>query len=224
MAIPAVNSTTPQSQALNSLPQKTVTQDDFLKLLITQLQNQDPLAPMDNQEFAAQLASFNSLGQLIDINQKLGGLQNTYATTNQMSATAMIGKEITIEANTVTLASAGSAKIGFQLGANAARAVVNVLNDAGVLVRQIDAGAQSAGERNVAWDGKDGSGQRLKSGLYHFEINAIDVKGTKVAATAQLRGIVTGVKLNGSEPILDVGGVDVPLSTVTGVRSASGSV
>ena len=72
---------------------------------------------MDNQEFAAQLASFNSLGQLIDINQKLGGLQNTYATTNQMSATAMIGKEITTEANAVSLASAGSAKIGFQLGA-----------------------------------------------------------------------------------------------------------
>ena len=65
-------------------------------------------------------------------------------------------------------------------------------------MRQIDAGAQSAGDRSVAWDGKDAAGQRLPSGLYHFEINAIDVKGNKIAATAQLRGVVTGVKLTGS--------------------------
>ena len=220
MAIPGINSTTPQSQALNSLTQKTVTQDDFLKLLISQLQNQDPLQPMDNQQFAAQLATFNSLGQLIDINSKLGTLQNTYAASNQLSATAMIGKEITTAANTVNLPSDGSAKIGFQLGANAARAVANVYNDAGVVVRQIDLGAQSAGERSVAWDGKDGSGKRLTSGLYRFEITAIDASGTKVAATGQLRGVVTGVKLTGGEAILEVGGVEVPLSSVTGVRSA----
>ena len=77
---------------------------------------------MDNQEFAAQLATFNSLGQLIDINQKLGTLQNISAASNQFSATTMIGKEITTEANTVSLAGDGSAKIGFQLGSNAARA------------------------------------------------------------------------------------------------------
>jgi len=221
MAIQSINSNTAQSQALNSLTQKTVTQDDFLKLLIAQLQNQDPLQPMDNQQFATQLATFNSLGQLIDINQKLGTLQNSYAASNQFSATAMIGKEITSEGSTVNLPSDGSPKIGFQLGANAARTVVNLYNDAGVLVRQIDAGAQSAGERSVTWDGKDAFGQRLASGSYRFDITAIDAQGNKIAATGQLLGVVTGVKLSGSEPILEVGGLDVPLSSVTGVRSAN---
>ena len=220
MAISGINSPTPQSQALNSLTQKTVTQDDFLKLLISQLQNQDPLQPMDNQQFAAQLATFNSLGQLIDINSKLGSLQSTYAASNQLSATAMIGKEITSAANAVSLPSDGPAKIGFQLGANAARAVANVYNDAGVVVRQIDLGAQSAGEKSVAWDGKDDSGKRLTSGVYRFEITAVDAGGTKIAATGQLRGVVTGVKLSGSEAVLEVGGMEVPLSSVTGVRSA----
>lgn len=221
MAVSAVNSTSQQSQALNSLTQKTVTQDDFLKLLITQLENQDPLQPMDNQEFAAQLATFNSLGQLIDINQKLGSLQNTYAAANQFSATSMIGKEVTTEANAVILPSDGTAKIGFQLGGNAAKAVVRIYNDAGVLLRQIDAGAQSAGEKSVVWDGKNDAGQKLSSGLYRFEVAAVDANGNKLAATGQLRGVVTGVKLTGTEPILEVGGIEVPLSSVAGVRSAA---
>jgi flagellar basal-body rod modification protein FlgD len=221
MAVQSIHQTTAaQSTTKSALTEKTVTQDEFLKLLIAQLQNQDPLQPMDNQEFAAQLATFNSLGQLIDINQKLGTLQNAQASANQFSATAMIGKDITTESNSLNLPADGSAKVAYQLGGNAARVTVNVYNGAGELVRQVDAGAQSAGERNIEWNGKDNAGRRLTSGQYHFEINALDVNGRKVAATGRLQGVVTGVKLNGSEPILEVGGLEVPLSSVIGVRSA----
>jgi flagellar basal-body rod modification protein FlgD len=220
MAIQSISASTTQGATASPIKDKIVTQDDFLKLLIAQLQNQDPLQPMDNQEFAAQLAQFNSLGQLIDINQKLGTLQNTQAAANQFNATSMIGKEITTYANSLSLPAGDSGKVAYQLGANAAKVVVNVYNEAGELVRQIDAGAQSAGEKIVSWDGNDSAGRRLGAGLYHFEINAIDLSGRRVAAVGRLQGLVTGVKLSGGEPILEVGGLDVPLGRVIGVRAA----
>ena len=76
MAVQNVNAAAAASTATNPLKMQVASQDDFLKLLITQLQNQDPLEPMDNQEFATQLATFNSLGQLIEINDKLGAMTN----------------------------------------------------------------------------------------------------------------------------------------------------
>jgi flagellar basal-body rod modification protein FlgD len=220
VAIQAINATPPQAAASGALSAKTVTQDDFLKLLMAQLQNQDPLHPMDNQEFAAQLATFNSLGQLIDINKKLGTLQNSQALASQFNAASLIGKEVTTVGNTVSLQSGSPAKIGFQLGANAARVAVNLYNGGGELVRQMEGGAQLAGERTIAWDGKDSAGRNLTSGLYNFEINAFDLNGKKIAATGRLQGTVTGVVLDGSEPLLELGELKVPLSRVTSVRSA----
>jgi flagellar basal-body rod modification protein FlgD len=220
VALQAIQATTPQAAASSVLSAKTVTQDDFLKLLIAQLQNQDPLNPMDNQEFAAQLATFNSLGQLIDINKKLGTLQNSQAVASQFNAASLIGKEVSSSGNAVSLQSGGTAKIGYQLGANAARVVVSIYNAGGEPVRQIEGGAQIAGEKTIAWDGKDNSGRNLASGPYNFEINAFDLNGKKVAATGRLQGTVTGVVLDGSEPVLELGELKVPLSRVTSVRSA----
>jgi len=203
-----------------TLTDKTVTQDDFLKLLIAQLQNQDPLAPMDNQEFAAQLAQFNSLGQLIEINDKLGALQNGQGSMGQYNAASLIGKEISSAGNKVNLSSGSPATIGYQLGANAARVVIRVFNGAGVLVRQIDAGARGSGDQSVLWDGKDGTGKALGAGVYGFEIDAFDGAGKKVPASGKVQGVVTGIRLDGAEPVLEVGGLEVPLSGVTAVRSA----
>jgi len=221
MAITGINPSAAQTAPKSTLAQGTVTQDDFLKLLIAQLQNQDPLQPMDNQQFAAQLATFNSLGQLIEINDKLGSLQSSQGSMNQFNAASLIGKEIVSNSNQVSLPSEGSAKIGFQLAANATRVVVKVYSSTGDLVRQIDAGAQSGGARSVVWDGNDGGGRRLASGVYGFEAIAVDAGGNRIGTTGQIVGRVTGVKLDGAEPILEVGGIEVPLSGVSTVRSAS---
>ncbi len=222
MAISGIQtSAAPQTQPKDPLTQQTVTQDDFLKLLIAQLQNQDPLNPMDNQQFAAQLATFNSLGQLISINEKLGGMQNAQAAAEQFNAASLIGKEIASGGNTVSLASGGTAKIGYQLGANASRVVIGIHGAGGKLVRQIEAGAQSAGEKSAVWDGRDSSGRQLAAGLYNFDVSAFDANGKAVAASARMKGVVTGVKFDGSEPVLQIGDVDVPLSSVTGVRAAA---
>lgn len=220
MAIQNIAAASSQNAPAKSLTDKTVTQDDFLKLLIAQLQNQDPLHPMDNQEFAAQLATFNSLGQLIEINDKLGTLQNSQGSMNQYNAASLIGKEIASAGNQINLSSGSSATIGYRLGGNAAKVGIGIFNGAGELVRRIDAGARPGGDQALLWDGKDALGKTVPPGVYSFEVSAVDVNGKKIPATGKLQGVVTGVKLDGSEPVLEVGGLDVPLSSVTAVRAA----
>jgi flagellar basal-body rod modification protein FlgD len=203
-----------------ALPKQTVSQDDFLKLLIAQLKNQDPLQPMDNQQFAVQLATFNSLEQLIGINDKLGTLQGAEGMANRYSAAALIGKEISSSGNIVNLQEKQPATIGYRLGANAAKVVVNIQNGSGTLVRQLSLGARNAGDHSIVWDGKDAAGQAAPAGLYGFEINAFDVNGRAIAASGQVRGTVTGVHLDGSEPVLEVGGLQIPLSQVSTIGAA----
>jgi len=219
MAIQNIAAIPTQSTTARPFADKTVSQDDFLKLLITQLQNQDPLKPMDNQEFAAQLAQFNSLGQLIEINDKLGGLQNGQGSLSQYNAASLIGKEISSAGNKINLSAESSTTIGYQLGAHAARVIVGVFNGTGELVRRIDAGAQSSGHRSVLWDGKDSAGQALPSGVYGFEIEAVDGIGRTVSASGKVQGLVTGVRLDGAEPVLEIGSLEVALSGVTAVRA-----
>jgi len=219
MAIPNIGPSTAQPGVGQALTAKTVTQDDFLKLLIAQLQNQNPLQPMDNQEFAAQLATFNSLGQLIDINGKLGQLQSMQGLASQYNAASLIGKEIEVNGNVVNLAEGSSASLGYQLGANAARVGISIRNSAGGLVRQIDAGSQKAGEQTIQWDGRDSAGNRAPSGSYNFEITAVDAGGKNIPTWGLIRGVVTGVSLGGNEPLLEIGALLVPMSSVIRVRS-----
>jgi len=221
MAIQNISSVTTQDVANQTLPNQTVTKDDFLKLLIAQLQNQDPLQPMDNQQFAVQLATFNSLEQLISINKQLGSLQSTQGLTNQFNAASLIGKEVATTGNTISLQSSSPVPVTYRLGANASRVVVNIQDSGGGLVRQLEVGSQKAGDQTITWDGKDASGKAAAPGLYRFEINAFDLNGKQVQASGRLQGIVTGVRWDGSEPILELGNLQVPLSSVTTVRSRS---
>ena len=174
---------------------------------------------MDNQEFAAQLATFNSLGQLIEINGKLGQLQTGQGSASQYNAASLIGKEIETDGNTVSLQAGSPATLGYQLGANAARVGISIRNSAGELVRQIDAGSQKAGEQTIQWNGKDSAGNPAPAGLYSFEITAVDAGGRNIPSLGLVRGIVTGIRLGGNEPLLEIGGLTVPLSSVIRVRS-----
>jgi len=220
MAVSSINGGAAASAAPNPIKDKVASQDDFLKLLIAQLQNQDPLQPMDNQEFAAQLATFNSLGQLIEINEKLGAMSNGQGSSNQYNAASLIGKEISAEGNQVGLSSGSPATIGYRLGANAGKVSLGIISANGELIRRIDVGARSAGDQTLVWDGKDSSGKSVRPGIYGFQINAVDVNGKPITAAGKLQGVVNGVRLDGPEPVLEVNGVDVPLSGVTAVRAS----
>ncbi|MCS6924365.1 MAG: flagellar hook assembly protein FlgD [Candidatus Binatia bacterium] len=196
-----------------------ITQDAFLHLLIVQLQNQDPLNPLDNQEFIAQLATFNSLDQLIGINAKLDTLRTEQLRLGQLEATALIGKEIRAQGNQLDLGRGEEVELRYRLAADVARVVINITDSEGTLVRTLELGAQTSGEQRVVWDGKDNMGNPLDSGMYTFEVNAFDINGGSVAGTTFLQGVVTGVDMTGSEPILTIGDLQVPVSAVMGVQA-----
>jgi flagellar basal-body rod modification protein FlgD len=217
MAVQPISQGAIPGAASSIAPNQGMGRDDFLKLLIAQLQNQDPLHPLDNQEFAAQLATFNSLDQLIGINQKLDGMQLQQQFLGQLGAVSLIGKEIIAEGNQIVLANGTQPTISYSLGAAAARVVINIKDDKGNTVRTLEAGSQDQGNQTANWDGKDSTGNALPAGVYSIEVTAFDAAGKSVAATTRTRGVVTGVSLDGGEMMLEIGGIKIPLSAVRGI-------
>jgi len=218
MAIQTITGAAPAGQTAQAKAGGQVSRDDFLKLLIAQLQNQDPLSPLDNQEFAVQLAQFNSLEQLVGLNEKLDGLASQQGLASQFSSAALIGKQVSGTGDSVNLGASGGASLHYDLAANAAKVTVKVFNSGGVMVRQIDAGSQHAGAQSATWDGKNSIGQGLPAGIYRFEVNAVDGAGKSLPVTKQVRGVVTGVSLVGAQPILEIGQLRIALSAVTAIH------
>ncbi|MBI4526333.1 MAG: hypothetical protein HY695_21245 [Deltaproteobacteria bacterium] len=199
-------------------PNKEVTKEAFLKLLITQLQNQDPLNPMENYEFTAQLATFNILDQLIAMNGRLDSMQSQQAAASQIGAVSLIGKEVIVDGNRVIPREAGSTPVYFRLESNAARGTVQIKDSSGALMRSVEFGSQSAGEQKVLWDGKDNLGRSVPPGVYTYEINALDSRGNQIRAKTETRGIVSSVNVAGNHPTINIGSLEVPLSDIMSVR------
>ena len=155
MAIQSISAAAPAAQTAQAKAGGQVSRDDFMKLLIAQLQNQDPLSPMDNQQFAVQLAQFNSLEQLIGLNEKFDSLATQQGLATQFNSAALIGKQVAGNGNKINLDGSGKANLHYVLGANAANVTVKVLNSDGAVVRQIAVGSQNGGAQNAIWDGKN---------------------------------------------------------------------
>src|SRR4051794_9210271 len=186
MATSAINSsiqtqTTAGSSASQvHAPKKELDQTDFLNLLTTQMQYQDPLKPMDNQELTAQMTSFSSLNQLVSIGQKLDAVQQQQWTSSQLQATSLVGKEVSMAGNRLQLGVDGKAQATVQLAADAGRVSVRIVDSSGHTVRTIEAGGLKAGEQKIAWDGKDDRGNPAPQGAYTIEINAFSQGGAKI--------------------------------------------
>ena len=219
MAIQNISGAVAASQTTPAKASGQITRDDFMRLLIAQLQNQDPLSPMDNQEFAVQLATFNSLEQLVGLNEKLESLASQQGLASQFNSAALIGKQVVGKGSEVNLGAVDDASLHWELAANAAKVTVNVLNSSGAIVRQIELGSQTAGAQSATWDGKNSLGERLPPGMYSFEVIATDSSGNVLPVSKQVRGLVTGVNLEGAEPILEIGQLRISLSAVTAITN-----
>ena len=200
------------------LVKKQLDQNDFLNLLTRQMQFQDPLKPMENQDLTAQLTSFSSLNQLVDLNKRMEFLQNQQLALTQMQATSLIGKEVTMRGDRLHLGAEKQADAPFHLAADAGRVVVHVHDKDGNVVRTIEAGALKAGEQKVAWDGKDDKGQAAPEGDYTLKVDAFDAQGKNVEVATLVKGVVTGVDLSGVELSVTIHGVQMPLSALVAVR------
>jgi flagellar basal-body rod modification protein FlgD len=183
-------------------PTQTLGENDFLKLLTTQMQAQDPLNPMDSTNFAAQLAQFSSVEQLTNINTKLAAMTASQASLQNTMASGLIGKKVTVTGNTVTLN--GQAVMPYTLSNDTSKVTVSVYDATGALVKTAVQSQEAAGANSYTWDGKDQNGNTLPAGRYTFAVNAVDASGQAITATPLASGIVTGISFDNNVTYLTI--------------------
>jgi len=152
---------------------KSMGMNEFLQLLVTQLQNQDPLEPISNEDFIAQLATFSSLEQLVNINGTMTELSMLQSSINNSQAVNLIGRQIVVVGNQLELSEGKASHASFSLNSPAETVTVEIKNGNGEVVRTIELGYKGAGRVDVDWDGRDNSGEMLEDGNYTFSISAV---------------------------------------------------
>ncbi|HEX4353141.1 MAG TPA: FlgD immunoglobulin-like domain containing protein [Polyangiales bacterium] len=198
-------------------PSSDMGSDTFLKLLVAQLQNQDPMSPMQSQDMVAQLAQLSSVQKLSDVDDKLTQLQTINTTGNTMQSTGLIGKTITADTSKLDLGDTGSANAQYQLGQAAASVNVNVRDSNGSVVRTMTLEAAAAGQQKFTWDGNSDAGTRAATGSYTFDVTAKNTQGSPVSASTEASGLVTEVTYENGAPEVVVGGAHIPLADVTSI-------
>ena len=187
--------------------------DNFLKLLTTQLQNQDPLAPMDANAFTSQLVQFASVEQAIKTNDKLTELGGLIETSGTSSAMSMLGREAVVATDRVGLATTGDATIRYRLPEAGAKVTATIVDTRGRILRALPAPA-AAGENALLWDGLDGMGNRVPPGTYQVRLDAARADGKTVAVDQYLTGTVEAIEPAAGKISLIVAGASVPLGDV----------
>ncbi len=198
--------------------QTVMGQDDFLKLLVSQLQNQDPMNPMDGTEFASQLAQFTSVEQLENINTTLQSSLSASSLLNQSISNALsttvIGKDVRASASTFNYAGSGDQNLGYTLPSAAVSAQVKILDQNGNVVRTINNTGITAGDTDVTWDGLTDGGAQAAAGQYTVQVSATDGQGAALTASPFIYGTVTGVKFKSTGTVFVVDGEEIDLSDI----------
>ena len=200
------------SQALSDLSGNL---DNFLTILTTQLQFQDPLSPLDTHEFTNQLVLFSSVEQQVQQNKKLESLVTLQQNSVALGSVDYIGKVIETNGNTTQLENS-IAKTTYFLPKNALTARLNITNSSGdvILTRDIPT---TAGIHTFVWDGLNGQGIQQPDGAYTFRITAKDISDDLIVHDQTVFGTVTGVQFENGTSILQMGDIPVSLSDINGV-------
>jgi flagellar basal-body rod modification protein FlgD len=190
---------------------------DFLTLMLAQLKNQDPTSPVDSNEFLSQLASLSEVQGITQLNSQFSTLSSSLVSNQALQASSLLGHQALVASSTVSLASAGATVNGaVNVPQTSSGVVVNVKNSAGVLVDQINLGAQSAGLANFSWNGETSSGSKAPAGTYSLSAQVSGVSGG-TAVTTLVSGTIDSVTMgSGSTGMtLNISGLgSVPFSSV----------
>ncbi len=214
-----------QSSVTSNLQQSTTgladNFDTFLTLLTQQLQNQDPLSPVDSTQFVSQLVQFSSVEQQIAQNKNLETLVNSSAVSSSTAAVSFIGKQTVLSSNTAPLQN-GAAKWSYAFDRAAAGTTITISDSAGKVVFS-GTGETSAGLHEFSWDGLDNTGQQLPDGAYTIQVSATDDIGENINASTSITGIVTGVDFANGEPALLLGNIRASFADILSVRQVTTS-
>ena len=214
MSVYPVDALNSNTSGVTSSKDSALGKDDFLNLLVAQLQNQDPLSPLDSTAFTSQLAEFSSLEQLANVNENLEYLQMYQSSINNAQAVSFIGKNIDALGSSIQLESGENQDIHFELSQDSSSVVINIYDGAGSLVKYIENGPLGEGKQSVEWDGTDNGGNALPEGIYKFEVMAVDANGDKVQTATYISDRVTGVTFKNGVTYLLAGGMKIPIGDV----------
>ncbi len=213
----SVAETTSSSSATGSLTGGTsMGKEDFLQLLVAQLQNQDPLNPQDPTEFTAQLSQFSSLEQLFEVNNNLEKLSTGGADMERVSALSMIGKEVVAESGDLNF-EGQPLTLGYRLDQAASEVSLQVTDMNNILVAEIPADQLGAGSHFLSWDGSGLQGETLSAGDYRLSIKALGGDG-QIEAQPLVKGQVSGVDLDPTGSVLVTSAGEFALGTVRSVE------
>ena len=202
-----------QSNTRNKLSE---TFDNLLTLLTKQLQYQDPMSPMDTNEFTAQLVQYTEVEQSISTNEKLEDLLAVQSANQAMSAMSFLGTTIEAQTGSIALAD-GAASFEYEMDTPTLATQIVILDSGGKPVRIAD-GETGAGSHTFTWDGKDADGNVLEDGIYTVQVQGRDRDDNAVEFTTRAVGRVTGVEVRDGVVLLSIGDLQVSLNNVHAVR------
>ena len=214
-------STVAQTNTTASQQVKDKTQlnkDDFMKLLIAQLKNQDPNAPVDAKEFVTQLSQLTSVEQLTNMSTQLKSLQMATTSMVNNQASGFVGRQIEANGEKLYLGDLGGASSAVNLNKGAETVTVTIRDATGQAQRTIKLSNVKAGLTPITWDGNNDKGERMSAGSYTMSVEAKDKDGTAIASSAQISGIVSSVSYEHGFPELVVGDARVALANVTSIK------
>ena len=218
----AANGSSSSSSITGSI---NMNKDDFLQLLMAQLQNQDPLSPEDPKDFVSQLAQFSSLEQQINSNSNLENLSKAIQSLQQSQSMAqgvsLLGKTVQGNGNTLSVAGGKALDATFQLPQVAAQVAVGILDSNGNQVATLNLGAQAAGTGAFSWDGKDSKGKQVADGTYSYQVAAQDKAGNAIQVNNYLTGTVQQVYQDSQGVWVTVNGQKMLLNNIISVLDGS---
>jgi flagellar basal-body rod modification protein FlgD len=169
------------------------TQDYFMKMLLAQIQNQDPMNAQDPAQMTSQLTQLNMASGIEKLNTSLSSMLSQMSAQSFMGNAALIGSSVIAPGSSLTLGASNSVDFGVNVGADSAQTTVKVLAADGTVVDELSLGAMSKGTHRFTWDGAGYNGQRAASGQYRLQVIAADGAGAAVAANTLTSGVVSGV-------------------------------
>lgn len=198
---------------------KKLDKDAFLKMFMTQLKYQDPTSPVDNEKMAQQMAMFTQIEQSVTTNQYLEKMAARQDDRSQL-AYSMIGKTIQADKASLFHDKLTQTQFNFDLPKDASTLKVEILDEAGELVTEIDMDSHTQGEVGVRWDGKTADGLDAMSGRYFYNVKATDTSGQPIVVDRKTEGRVTGITKSGGDTFLLVGDQKVSMNEVNTVMES----
>jgi len=217
------NITSQATQALGSTPSQEMGKDEFLQLLVAQLRNQDPLEPMQDMEFIAQMAQFSELEQIVNMNDTLNNSIDVDYITSQSIAnsmvTSLLGKTVTADSDLVYMDESNEVNIHYSLGGPATEVKISIYSETGELVDVIYDDYGESGMNEITWDGRASSGSKMPQGSYRVDVEALSADGTTIAANPFLVGEATRVQYMDGAAYLIVAGQTIMLGDVVEIEA-----